>query len=458
MYEALRKELETFEKRTPKSAEAHKKNLKRIPLGVASNYRAYDPYPIFVKEGQGSHFRDLDGNDYIDHNLCFGALMAGHCHPAVMKAVESRLKLGTMFGMPHDMEWQLAEEICQRYPVEMVRFGSSGTEATMHAIRLARAATGRDKVIKFEGAYHGLHDTALVSVKPHAPDFGDVNAPTSVPGGLGVPKASLENVPVATFNDLNSVERRFRENPGEIAAVILEPILMNVGMCMPRAGFLQGLRELCDKNGALLIFDEVKTGAKLGWGGASEYFGVRPDLICLAKSIGGGFPLAAFGTSRAVMDLISQHKVFHGGTYNTNPVSMAAGLATFREVLTRENYAHVDKLSKKLTDGYRKTVSKAGLQGYVAQAGANCVLMLYPQEIRNYLDWTTIDIDLWRHYWFGMINRGVMAQPYWWDEQWTISVQHTEADIDKHLAAFADIAPALAEAQQERSAAAARSA
>ncbi|HKT69708.1 MAG TPA: glutamate-1-semialdehyde 2,1-aminomutase [Terriglobales bacterium] len=458
MYEALRKELETFEKRTPKSAEAHKKNLKRIPLGVASNYRAYDPYPIFVKEGQGSHFRDLDGNDYIDHNLCFGALMAGHCHPAVMKAVESRLTLGTMFGMPHDMEWQLAEEICQRFPVEMVRFGSSGTEATMHAIRLARAATGRDKVIKFEGAYHGLHDTALVSVKPHAPEFGDVNAPTSVPGGLGVPKASLENVPVATFNDLNSVERRFRENPGEIAAVILEPILMNVGMCMPRAGFLQGLRELCDKNGALLIFDEVKTGAKLGWGGASEYFGVRPDLICLAKSIGGGLPLAAFGTSRAVMDLISQHKVFHGGTYNTNPVSMAAGLATFREVLTRENYAHVDKLSKKLTDGYRKTVSKAGLQGYVAQAGANGVLMLYPQEIRNYRDWTTVDIDLWRHYWFGMVNRGVMAQPYWWDEQWTISVQHTEADIDKHLSAFADVAPALAEAQQERSAAAARSA
>ena len=458
MYEALRKELETFEKRTPKSAEAHKKNLKRIPLGVASNYRAYDPHPIFVKEGQGSHFRDLDGNDYIDHNLCFGALMAGHCHPAVVKAVEARLKLGTMFGMPHDMEWQLAEEICQRYPVEMVRFGSSGTEATMHAIRLARAATGRDKVIKFEGAYHGLHDTALVSVKPHAPEFGDASAPNSVPGGLGVPQASLANVPVATFNDLNSVERRFKENPGQVAAVILEPILMNVGMCMPQPGFLEGLRQLCDKYGALLIFDEVKTGAKLAWGGASEYFGVLPDLTCLAKSIGGGFPLAAFGASGAVMDLISQHKVFHGGTYNTNPVSMAAGLATFREVLTRENYAHVDKLSKKLTEGYRKIVHKAGLQGYVAQAGANGVLMLYAQEIRNYRDWTTIDIDLWRQYWFGMVNRGVMAQPYWWDEQWTISVQHTEADIEKHLAAFADVAPALARSQQEQFAAAARSA
>ncbi len=450
MYPDLLKELNTFERRTQKSAEAHKKNLKRIPLGVASNYRAYDPWPIFVKEASGSKFRDLDGNEYIDHNLTFGALMAGHCHPAVMKAVEKRLSTGTMFGMPHEMEWELAEEICNRFPVEMCRFGSSGTEATMHAIRLARAATARDKIVKFEGAYHGLHDSALVSVKPPAADYGDIHSPTAVTGGLGVPKSAIANVLVATFNDLATVERRFKENPAEIAAIILEPILMNVGICMPEAGFLKGLREIATRYGALLIFDEVKTGAKLGWGGASEYFGVAPDVICLAKSIGGGFPLAAFGAHRSVMDLIGQRKVFHGGTYNTNPVSMAAGLATFREVLTRENYAKVDKLGAKLADGYRKTIAKVGLQAYIAQAGANGALMLYPKEIRNYRDWTAIDVDVWRLYWFGMVNRGVMAQPYWWDEQWTISVQHTEADIDKHLAAFNDIAASLAKAQQER--------
>jgi len=452
MYPALQKELDTFERRTPKSADAHKKNLKRLPLGVASNYRAYDPYPIFVQDAKGSHFRDLDGNDYIDHNLCFGALMAGHCHPAVMKAVEKRLSTGTMFGMPHNMEWELAEEICNRFPVEMCRFGNSGTEATMHSIRLARAATGRDKIIKFEGGYHGLHDSALVSVKPHPPkdDFGDIKNPKAVTGGLGVPKASIANVLIATFNDLETVERRFKENPGEIAAIILEPIMMNVGLCMPQPEFLPGLRKLCDQYGALLIFDEVKTGAKLCWGGASEYFGVTPDMICLAKSIGGGLPLAAFGTHKRVMDLISDHKVFHGGTYNTNPVSMAASLATFREVLTRENYAHTDKLSSKLTEGYRKIVAKVGLQAYIVSAGVNGALMLYAEEIRNYRDWLPIDVDLWRHYWFGMVNRGVMAQPYWWDEQWTISVQHTEADIDKHLAAFSDVAPALAAAQQER--------
>jgi len=452
MQEALQKELALYEKRTPKSAEAHRRAQKRIPLGVASNYRAYDPYPIFVAEGHGSRIVDMDGNEYLDHNLCFGTLMAGHGHPAVVKAIQWALQNGTTFGMPHTMEAELAEEICARYPIEMVRFGSSGTEATMHACRIARAATGRDIILRFEGGYHGLHDTALVSVKPKEEDIGDINAPNSVPSGLGVIQAVLDNVTVATFNNLSSVENRFKQFPGQIAAIILEPIMMNVGICMPQPGFLESLREICNKNGALLIFDEVKTGAKLCWGGASEYFGVKPDIIALAKSIGGGVPLAAFGAGRQVMDLIAQHKVFHGGTYNTNRFAMAAGLATFREVLTRENYAHVNKLSKKLAEGYRAILKKTGLKAYVAQAGVNGALMLYPQEIRNYRDWLKIDVDLWRQFWFAMVNRGVLAMPYWWDEQWTVSVQHTEADIDKHLAVFEEVAPGLARTQQERGA------
>jgi glutamate-1-semialdehyde 2,1-aminomutase len=447
MYPELQKELDTYQRRTPKSAASHKLNLKRLPLGVSSNYRAYDPYPIFVKEASGSHFRDLDGNDYIDFNLCVGALIAGHCHPAVMQAVGERLSTGTMFGMPHDLEWELSEEICARFPIEMLRFSNSGTEATMHAIRLARAATGREKIIKFEGGYHGLHESVLVSMKPKAPDFGDINAPTAVPGGLGVPEGSRANTVVATFNDLASVELRFTQNPSGIAAIILEPIMMNVGLCIPQPGFLEGLRDLCTKHGAFLIFDEIKTGGKLAWGGASEYFGVKPDMICLGKSIGGGLPIAAFGASREAMALIAQRKVFHGGTYNSNPVAMAAGLATFRDVLTRGNYAHVDKLGAKLANGYRRTIAKVGLQAYVAMGGANGALMLYPREVRNYRDWMVVDEDLWRHYWFGMVNRGVMALPYGTEEQWTISVQHTEADIDEHLAAFEEIAPALAKAQ-----------
>src|SRR6201984_2851254 len=289
MHEALRKEIETYEKRTPRSREAHKKAVERLPLGVASNYRAYDPYPIFARDGKGGHIHDVDGNEYIDFNLCFGALMAGHCHPAVVMSVQKKLSTGTMFGMPHDMEWELAEEICKRFPVEMVRFGNSGTESTMHAVRLARAATGRDRIIKMEGGYHGLHDSALVSVKPKENEVGDPNAPNSVPGGEGIPKATLQNTLVAQFNDPASVERLFAKYPNEIAAVIVEPIMMNVGILMPDPGYHQALREITKKNGALLIFDEVKTGAKLARGGACEYFKVNPDIVCLAKSIGGGF-------------------------------------------------------------------------------------------------------------------------------------------------------------------------
>lgn len=455
MHPGLQKELDTYQKRTPKSAVAHAKAVSRIPLGVASNYRAYDPYPIFVKDGKGGHIHDVDGNEYIDFNLCFGALMAGHCHPAVVKAVQEKLNTGTMFGMPHDAENALAEEICQRFPVDMVRFSNSGTECTMHAVRLARASTGRDRIIKMEGGYHGLHDSVLVSLKPKASEVGDPNSPTPVPGGEGIPKATMSNTLIAQFNDLAAVERLFAKYPGEIAAVIVEPIMMNVGILMPDEGYHQGLREITKKHGALLIFDEVKTGAKLARGGACEYFGIRPDIVCLAKSIGGGFSLAAFAARREIMNLIADHRVFHGGTYNTNPVAMAAGLATFREVLTPAAYEHVEKLNKKLVDGYKKQIEKAGIVGYMVSAGSNGALMFFPKPIRNYRDWLTIDSDIWRHYWFGMVNRGVMAQPYWWDEQWTISVAHTEADIDKNLAAFAEVAPAIAQAQRETSMAAA---
>ncbi|MGC1128331.1 MAG: glutamate-1-semialdehyde 2,1-aminomutase [Candidatus Acidiferrales bacterium] len=447
MHEALRKEIETYEKRTPKSRAAHDRAVTRIPLGVASNYRAYDPYPIFVESGKGGHFRDVDGNDYLDFNLCFGAVMAGHCHPAVIKAVQQKLGTGTMFGMPHNLEWELAEEICDRFPVEMVRFSNSGTEATMYAIRLARAATGRERIIKMEGAYHGLHDAALVSVKPKESEVGDPKFPNSIAGGGGVPTAALQNTVIAQFNDADGVERLFQKYPGEIAAVIVEPIMMNVGILMPDPGYHQALREITKKHGALLIFDEVKTGAKLARGGACEYFGIKPDIICLAKSIGGGFSLAAFASTRAVMSLISDHKVFHGGTYNTNPVAMAAGLATFREVLTPAAYEHVGRLNKKLLDGYNTQLKKTGLKAYVVGAGTNGALMFFDQPIKNYRDWLKVDSELWRHYWFAMANRGVIAQPYWWDEQWTISVAHTEADIDRHLAAFAEVAPALADAQ-----------
>jgi glutamate-1-semialdehyde 2,1-aminomutase len=429
MYHLLEKELATFEARTPGSKAALKRAQPRMPLGVASNFRSYEPWPLFIKDAKGSHIHDPDGNEYIDFNLCFGALMAGHCHPAVVAAVQERLVTGTMYGMPHSLEYDLADEICQRFPVEQVRFGSSGTEVTMHAIRIARGFTGRDKIIKMEGGYHGVHDSVLVSMK---------------------------NTLVAQFNDLKVVNRLFKENPGQIAAIIIEPIMMNIGICMPEPGYLEGLREICTREGALLIFDEVKTGAKLGRGGACEYFNIKADIVTLAKSIGGGFPLAAFAASKQIMDVIAQQKVFHAGTYATNPLVMAAGLATLREVLTPAGYAHIAKVSDALVAGYKQIVQKTGIEAYVESAGSNGAMLLYRHKIRNYRDWHAVDTNLWRLYWFGMLNRGVMAQPYWWDEQWTISVAHSMADIDQHLSAFEQVAPALAQAQQETMATAAR--
>jgi glutamate-1-semialdehyde 2,1-aminomutase len=456
MYDDLKKEVSTFEQRTRKSHEAHQKAMPYMPLGVSSNFRSYEPYPLFIRDGNGGHVHDLDGHDYVDFNMCFGALMAGHCHPAVTKAVQERLHLGTMFGMPHELERELAEEICARFPVEQVRFGNSGTEVTMHAIRLARGATGRDKILKMEGAYHGVHDAVMVSVKPKPHQYGDASAPTPVPASAGIPMASVENTLIAPFNDLAAAERMFQRHPKEIACVIVEPIMMNVGICMPEPGYLQGLRELCTRYGALFIFDEVKTGAKLARGGACEYFKVTPDIVCLAKSIGGGFPLAAFASKKALMDQIAEHKVFHAGTYNTNPVVMAAGLATFREVLTPKAYEHINRLNNKLVDGYKHIIKKTSLTAYSTGAGANGALLLYSKPVRNYRDWIEIDVDLWRHYWFGMVNRGIIPQPHWWDEQWTISVAHTDADVEKHLEVFEEVAPALARAQQDRFATAAR--
>jgi len=289
----------------------------------------------------------------------------------------------------------------------------------------------------------------LVSMKPKLELCGPGDNPSQVPAGGGVPAGAVKNTLIAQFNDLERIERLFAENPGEIACIIIEPIMMNIGIVMPLPGYLEGLREICTREGALLIFDEVKTGAKLGPGGACEYFNIKADIVTLAKSIGGGFPLAAFAASQPIMDMIAQHKVFHAGTYATNPLVMAAGLAVFREVLTPDGYAHIAKISDALVEGYKQVLKTSTLEAYIECAGANGALLLYPKTIRNYREWLTVDTDLWRLYWFGMVNQGVMPQPFWWDEQWTISVAHTMADVDKHLSAFEKLAPVLAQAQEE---------
>ena len=434
-------EIERFRSRTPQSEAMYRRGLRTMPLGVESNFRFYDPYPLYIDRASGSRVWDVDGNEYIDYGLCFGALMVGHAHPVVVEAVARQAARGSMFGMPHGLMLELAEELCRRFTLDRLRFANSGTEATMHALRVARGATRRDRILKFEGAYHGVHDAVLIGVKPPAGTSGDAAAPLSVPASGGIPAPLLATTVVATFNDLESVRAAFRRHPGEIAAIILEPVMMNIGVCPPEPGFLEGLREICDREGALLIFDEVKTGSKLAAGGAREHFGVKPDLVTMAKSFGGGTAIGAFGGRADIMAVIDRQEVFHAGTFNANPLVVAAALAGLREVLKPEIFTRVRALNDRLLAAYRSIITDAGLVACVAGIGANgCVYFGTREPLRNYRDFLGVDKDQYWEYFFGMVNRGVIPCAAHHDEQWTISAVHTDQDIDAHVTAFAEVA------------------
>ncbi len=439
--------MQEFAARTQKSKAALENGKKYIPLGVTSNFRYYPPHPIFVERAKGGRFWDLDGNEYLDHNLCFGVLIGGHSNPAVIEAVSQQFEKGTMYGMPYELEQKMAAELVSRFPMDRVRFANSGTEATMHAIRIARGFTGRDKIIKMEGGYHGVHDTVLVSYKPPVESAGDPKMPTRVTASQGVPEGTAQNTVPCTFNDLEALENCFRANRGQVAAVILEPIMMNIGVAMPDPGYLQAVHDLCKHNGALFILDEVKTGVKLAYGGACEYFGLKPDLICLAKAIGGGFPLAAFGGRLEVMDVLEKGLVFHAGTYNSNTVGIAAGYAMLTKVLTKDIYPRLSKLNQMLIDGYNDILRKNGLKGYAIGAGCNGTVQFADREIKNYRDWLHVDDEMWKVWWYGLLNRGILAQAYAWDEQWTICVAHTEAEMEHHLSKARELVPLLQKAQ-----------
>ena len=435
----LEKELQQYESRTPGSKALWEKARRVMPMGTASNSRMYDPYPLFIARAEGARVWDVDGNEYIDHNLSFGAMVVGHRHPVVMSAVNAQLSAGTMYGMSHAVESDLADEICRRYPfLDRVRFSNSGTEATLHALRLAKAYTGRAKIVKMEGGYHGLHDAVMVSVKPTDQQWGSPNMPSPVAASAGVELDDSHTV-VAQFNSVESLEAVLHANSGQVGAVIIEPVMMNVGVLPPRDGYLQAVRDLCTRHGALLIFDEVKTSS-MSYGGAAEYYRIVPDIVCLSKSIGGGFPLAAFASTAKIAQVIETRKMMHAGTYNANPVVVAAGLAALRDVLTPETYPAMRALSDRLADGYREILSSAGIPAVVTNAGVNgAVTFGVESHVSNYREWTRMNTEMWKCFWFGMVNRGVIAQPYWWDEQWTISVAHTNQDIDRHLEALKEV-------------------
>jgi glutamate-1-semialdehyde 2,1-aminomutase len=426
---------------TPKSAALFERAARSMPWGVASSFQANDPYPVYLDRGEGCRVWDVDGNEYVDFHGGFGANIVGHAHPAIVAAIESAARNGTHFAVTTPPTIALAEELCRRFGLEKVRFANSGTESTMDAIRVARAATGRDQVVKVEGSYHGHHDTVMFSVVPNSDQMGGREQPASAPMSKGIPSDVAEHTMVVPFNDTDSFARLAAEHGDEIACLILEPVMMNIGIVLPAEGYLAGLRRICDAHGIVLIFDEVKSGATIAAGGATERFGVQPDLACFAKAVFGGTPGGAFGGRADIMGVI-EHGCAQQGTFNGNPLVSSAALATLTEVLTPDAYQRLASLGARLADGFREAIAKHDIPAHVIDLGAKGCVSWRPEPLTNYRDFLETVPELYEASFPWALNRGVFMTPGD-EEQWTLSVQHTEADIDRYVDVFGEFCASL---------------
>lgn len=438
--EITAREIELYAERTKGSQRATDRTRKVMPAGVPSSFQSYDPHPIVVSHSAGSKMTDVDGNEYVDYDMGFGALFAGHMHPAVRLAVEEQLDSGTLYVTPCELNGEVGELLAERYGFPMWRPTNSGTEATMDAIRLARGVTGRDKIVKVEGGYHGHHDEVMISNKPSLDLAGPADAPNSVPQSKGIPHGVVNDVRVIPYNDPEALERALA--PGDVACFIVEPVMENIGICMPDEGYLEKVREITSRHGTLLIFDEVKTGITAGYGGATNQLGVRPDLITLAKSIGGGFPVGAFGGKAEYMDYITNGSVLHLGTYNGNPLVMAAVRATLTQACTRETVAETVDRNTRLVAACQKIIDDAALPAHTVQFGAKGCITWSPTRVRNYRDYKKTDFDLAFAQWIHGINRGVLLPPGL-DEQWLISVMHDDDDAMRYAHVFGEFVEEL---------------
>jgi len=401
--------------------------------GVVSSWQDAHPGAVWLSHGEGSHVFDLDGTDYVDLHSGFGAMAVGHGHPAIVKAVQDRVPLGTHFAQPTPDVVPVARELSRRFRQPVWRFNNSGTEATMDAVHLMRAVTGRQRILKVEGGYHGHHDSVMVSLYPDADEVGSYERPNAIPAGSGLLQGAMDAAIVVPFGDLDVIKDVLQEHKGEVAGMILEPLMMNVGMIAPPEGYLHGLADLLHEEGAYLAFDEVKTGFTIAAGGATEWSGVTPDLVCLAKSMGGGLPCGAIGGQHEVMDRITDRTYEQVGTFNGNPLTMAAIKATVTEVLTDDAYDHFEKLRKHMADGGEAILREHGLPGYVSAYGAKGAVLFHDSRIENYRDFLAYD-DRWGNaHWLYQHNGGVFLPPWGKCEQWTLSVQHTEEDCDRFL-------------------------
>jgi glutamate-1-semialdehyde 2,1-aminomutase len=406
--------------------------LKIIPGGVNSPVRACKSVgadPLFIERGEGCLIYDADGNRFIDYIGSWGPLILGHRHPAVVDAITAVLERGTSFGAPTDLEIQLAEMVVDAVAsVDVVRMVNSGTEAAMSAIRLARGATGRDLIIKFDGCYHGHADTLLVAA-------GSGVATLGIPGSPGVPEAVAQSTLSLPFNDIEAIKEVMADKGDKVAAVIVEPVAGNMGLVAPEDGFLKTLRELTETHGAVLIFDEVMTGFRVAYGGAQSLYGIRPDLTCFGKVIGGGLPVAAYGGKREIMSQIApQGSIYQAGTLSGNPIAMAAGIATLKELKKPGVYEALNERSKRLITGLGQAANKAGIAARVGHVGSMIGMFFADRNVANFDDAKTCDLELFSNFYQGMRQHGIYIAPSQFEVLF-LSTAHSDEHVDATIEA-----------------------
>jgi glutamate-1-semialdehyde 2,1-aminomutase len=407
-----------------------------MPGGVPSSFQRNDPWPVYLERGEGARVWDVDGNEYLDFHNGFGVMCVGHANPVIAAAVKARMDDGTHFAAPTEGSIAVAEELTRRWGLPRWRFTNSGTESTMDALHLARAASGREVIVKIEGSYHGHHDAVMVSVKPPAAEMGDRARPASVPYGEGYPEALTSLTRVVPFNDADALERLLAELEGQVAGLIMEPAMMNVNIVPPVPGYLERVRELTRVHGVTLIFDEVKTGAAVAAGGATELYGVTPDVVCLAKAICGGLPGGAIGMTEELAQLVADNRVRQQGTFNGNPLVMAAALATLTEVLDEAAYRRLHAANKSLMAGCERVIAEYGLPAHTVGMGSKGCVVFASEPVREYRDYLTkINHELTDLAWLYHMNSGIFMTPGQ-DEEWTLSVLHTDADLARYVEVF----------------------
>jgi glutamate-1-semialdehyde 2,1-aminomutase len=410
-----------------RSKKLYKKALAVIPGGVNSPVRAFKAVggsPLFIKNAKGSRIYDVDGNSYVDYVLSWGPMILGHAYPRVVKALKNAIERGTSYGAPTELEIELAELILHAYPsMDKVRMVNSGTEATMSAIRVARGFTGKDRIIKFEGCYHGHADGLLVKAGSGATTFG-------VPDSPGVPKSFAKNTITLPFNDIKSLKRTIEKEWSSIACVIIEPVVGNIGCVLPKPGFLETIRRLTRENGIVLIFDEVMTGFRVSFGGAQAYYGIKPDMTCLGKVIGGGLPVGAYGGKKEIMTMVSpEGPVYQAGTLSGNPLAMTAGIETLKELSKRTTYKKIEEKSSMLEKGLIDASRRARVSTRFYRAGSMFCTYFTDSEVFDYKSAKASDTKKFSRFFSGMLQRGINLAPSQFEAGF-LSLAHTSKDIE----------------------------